>query len=32
MKEDDQIREIIIYEGDNGQPRIEARVQVGLWE
>ncbi len=27
MKKGDQIGEIIIYEGDNGQPRIEVRMQ-----
>jgi len=27
MKKDNQIGEIIIYEGDNGQPRIEVRLQ-----
>ena len=27
MKKDKQISEIIIYEGDNGQPRIEVRIE-----
>jgi len=27
MKKGNQISEIIIYEGDNGQPRIEVRMQ-----
>ena len=27
MKKDHQIGEIVIYEGDNGQPRIEVRMQ-----
>ena len=27
MKKDNQTSEIIIYEGDNGQPRIEARIE-----
>ncbi len=26
MKKDNQFSEIIIYEGDNGQPRVEVRI------